>query len=144
MKQTIEAPGEEDIDQIARRIFAARDLVERAYGSQDSFGSLRDLDLIKGLLDRGIVGLEDTFDLQALGLMFGQVIVKQVEDMDWCMVEDELGRTPALRYKETSLIVFPMTMISKRVEKAEEIDLHEIFDFLVKKIEDARLEVLQH
>ena len=144
MEQTIEAPNKDDINQIARQIFAGRALVERTYGSQDSFGSLRDLDLIKGLLDRGIVGSKDTFDLQALGLMFGQVIVKHVDDMDWCMVEDELGRTPALRYKETSLIVFPMTMISKRVEKAEEIDLHEIFDFLVKKIEDAKPEVSQN
>ncbi len=76
--------------------------------------------------------------------MFGQVIVKHVEDMDWCMVEDELGRTPALRYKETSLIVFPMTMISKRVENVEEIDLREMFDVLVGKIEEIKPGVLQH
>ena len=144
MKQKVQAPSEEDINGIARHIFAGRDLVERSYGSQGSFGSLRDLDLIQGLLDRGIVGSEDTFELQAFGLMLGQVVVKHVKDMDWCMVEDELGRTPALRYKETSLIVFPMTMVSKRVEDEEEIDLREIFDLLVKKIEEIKPQVLHH
>lgn len=144
MNQTIEAPNEKDIDQIARQIFAGRDLVERTFGSQESFGSRRDLDLIQGLLDRGLVEPQDTSDLQALGLMFGQVVVKALDDMDWCMVEDELGRTPALRYRETSLIVFPMTMISKRVEKAEEIDLREMFHSLVEKIEEIKPQVLQH
>ena len=144
MEQTVEAPNQEDITQIAGQILAGRELVERTYGSQESYGGLRDLDLIQGVLDLGAVGPEDAFDLRALGLMFGQVIVKQVDDMDWCMVEDDLGRTPALRYKETSLTVFPMTMISKRVEKAEEIDLHVFFETVREEIEKLKPECVQH
>ncbi len=143
MRQIIEAPNGEDIDRIARRVLAGRALIERVYGSQGSFGSRRDLDLIQGLLDCGVVGSKDVFELRALGLVLGQVIVKQVEGMDWCIVEDELGRTPALRYKETCLIVFPMTMISKRIEKTEEIDLHAIFDSLRERIEDVKPEYLR-
>jgi hypothetical protein len=50
------------------------------------------------------------------------------------MVEDEYGRDPAIRYKETSLLVFPMTMISKRVEDGEELNVIELFDGLAKQL----------
>jgi hypothetical protein len=50
------------------------------------------------------------------------------------MVEDEYGRDPAIRYKETSLLVFPMTMISKRVEDGEELNVLELFDGLAKQL----------
>ena len=50
------------------------------------------------------------------------------------MVEDEYGRDPAIRYKESSLLVFPMTMISKRVEDGEELNVLELFDGLAKQL----------
>jgi hypothetical protein len=50
------------------------------------------------------------------------------------MVEDQYGRDPAIRYKESSLLVFPMTMISKRVEDGEAFDVSELFDGLAKQL----------
>ena len=55
--------------------------------------------------------------------------------MDWCAVEDEYGRDPALRYRETDLLVFPLTMISKRVEDGESVDVRELLRLLVEKLE---------
>jgi hypothetical protein len=50
------------------------------------------------------------------------------------MVEDEYGRDPAIRYKESTLLVFPMTMISKRVEDGEHVDVNELFNGLAKQL----------
>ncbi len=76
------------------------------------------------------IGTDQTYDLQSLGLIFGQVFLQRHQGFDWWMVEDEYGRDPALRYKETSLLLFPLTMISKRLEDGEEFDLEELFNGL--------------
>jgi hypothetical protein len=56
------------------------------------------------------------------------------------MVEDEYGRDPALRYKDTTLLVFPQTMISKRIEDGEGVDVRELFDGLRERVEEIRAE----
>ena len=52
------------------------------------------------------------------------------------MVEDEYGRDPAIRYKESSLLAFPRTMLSKRVEDGELPDVEELFDGLARRLEE--------
>jgi hypothetical protein len=42
-------------------------------------------------------------------------------------VEDEYGRDPALRLPGTTIMTFPLTMISKRLERGESIDVKELF-----------------
>jgi hypothetical protein len=39
------------------------------------------------------------------------------------MVADEYGRDPALRCPGTTVIVFPLTMISKRIEAGESVSV---------------------
>lgn len=39
------------------------------------------------------------------------------------MVTDEYGTDPTLRYKDSTIQVNPLTMISKRVERGEEVDV---------------------
>lgn len=56
------------------------------------------------------------------------------------MVEDEYGRDPAIRYKETTLLVFPQTMISKRVEAGEAVDVRVMYEGLCKQLEEIRAE----
>ena len=97
-------------------------------------GTRQDLALIQRVLAQGLVDPEATYTLQALGLAFGRAFLNEFPDYDWWMVEDEYGRDPAIRYKETSLLVFPMTMISKRVEDGEAFDVSELFDGLAKQL----------
>ena len=52
------------------------------------------------------------------------------------MVEDQYGRDPALKYKDSSIIIFPLTMISKRVEKGEQVDVFALFNDTAAKVED--------
>src|SRR4030095_13956967 len=111
----------------------AGQVIEQALG-EDLDGSRNDLSLIQRVLDQGVVEREATYTLQALGLAFGRAFLNAFPDHDWWMVEEGCGRDPASRYKETSLLVFPMTMISKRVEDGEQIDVGELFDGLAKQL----------
>ena len=131
--QKIEPPTEKDIENIAMGVVHAGQVIEQALG-EDIDGTRNDLALIQRLLDQGVVEPEATYTLQALGLAFGRAFLNEFPDYDWWMVEDEYGRDPAIRYKETSLLVFPMTMISKRVEDGEELNVIELFDGLAKQL----------
>ncbi len=129
----IEAPTEKDIENIAMGVVHAGQVIEQAL-DEDLDGTHQDLELIQRVLDQGLVEPEATYTLQAFGLAFGRVFLNEFPDYDWWMVEDEHGRDPAIRYKETSLLVFPMTMISKRIEDGDPFDVCELFDGLAKQL----------
>jgi|SRR6185437_7611201 hypothetical protein len=131
--QRIEAPNESDVDGIARAVLHAKKVIAEALGSELT-GSKADLLLIQQLLDSGTVEREATYTLQALGLAFGMVFIDANPDYDWCMVEDNLGRDPAIRYKRTSLLAYPRTMISKRIEDGECVNVAELFDGLCRRM----------
>ena len=131
--QKIEPPTEKDIENIAMGVVHAGQVIEQALGEAID-GTRNDLALIQRLLDQGVVEREATYTLQALGLAFGRAFLNEFPDYDWWMVEDEFGRDPAIRYKQTSLLVFPMTMISKRVEDGEHVEVSELFDGLAKQL----------
>jgi hypothetical protein len=60
--------------------------------------------------------------------------------MEWVIVEDSVGRDPALRAPGTSIIVYPLTMIAKRVERGESVDVFALFDDVSQDIERLRRE----
>ena len=52
------------------------------------------------------------------------------------MVEDEHGRDPAVRMPKTSIILYPLTMISKRIERGDQVDVFELFNGLAAQVEE--------
>lgn len=139
MTQTIEAPNPEDIDRIALFLVHAAELVQKTIG--DTLTSApADLDLIQRTLDADTVAKDATYSLQALGMAFGKVFVDEHDDYDWWMVQDEYGRDPAIRYRETSLLVFPQTMIAKRVEDGQPVAVRELYTDLKSRLDTLRAE----
>lgn len=139
MTQKIEAPSGEDIERIAQQLLHAQEVVLEATGSQLS-GGMSDLALLQRVLDFKFLEPEATYSLQALGIAFGKVFVENNAHYDWWMIEDEYGRDPAIRYKETTLLVFPQTMLSKRVEDGDEVDVEAMYSGLCEQLEEIRLE----
>jgi hypothetical protein len=139
MPQTIEAPTDFDVDQIAQQLVHAGEVIERATGNGLT-GGLGDLAFIQAALDARLIEPEATYSLQALGVAFGKVFIENNMSYDWWMVEDEYGRDPAIRYKETTLLVFPQTMISKRVEDGVPVDVQDMYNGLCERLEEIRVE----
>lgn len=54
------------------------------------------------------------------------------------MIEDQYGTSPCLVLKNTSIILFPQTMVSKRVERGDSVDVFDLFNGVVEKIEELR------
>ena len=134
-RQKIEAPTEDDISSIARDIIHADDVCKEVLGIGLD-GTHADLPRIQQLLDSGFVAREATYTLQALGMAFGKVFVNDNADYDWWMVQDEYGRDPAIRFRQTTLLAFPRTMLSKRVEDGETIDISGLYDQLRRRLSE--------
>jgi hypothetical protein len=97
------------------------------------------LGTIRAILAAKVFAPTQTYELQSLGVVLGDALVLR-EGMEWVIVADSLGRDPALRAPGTSIIVYPLTMISKRVEKGETVDVFALFDAVSDDIERLRRE----
>lgn len=139
MEQRIEPPNEADVNAIAKKLVLAGSIVADVMGKGLS-GGMEDIELLQGVLDAKVIEREATLPLQALGIALGKVFVENNHGYDWWMVEDEYGRDPCVRYKETTLLVFPATMISKRVEDGDEVDVARLYRGLKEQLEEIRRE----
>ena len=95
----------------------------------------RDLDTLQRLLDDRLVPAEDKLTLQAMGVVFGDLLGDHL-DMAWVVYRDHKGRSRALRYRQMDVYLFPVTMISRRQEGGSERRLKPLFDDTVR---DTRL-----
>ena len=97
-------------------------------------GTRADLALIQRLLDTGTIERESTYTLQALGLAFGRAFVNENKAFDWWIVRDGRGRDPVLRYRDSNLLAFPKTMLSKRIRDGEALDVVGLYDQLTDRL----------
>ena len=84
------------------------------------------LHLLQVILDSGWIESGETAKLQNLGIAFGDAMAQEL-GLEWVLVDDEYGRSPSLRFPGTTVIAFPRTMISKRVERGDKVDVREMF-----------------
>ena len=123
-----------------RRTREQRQLIEelarRHIGTPITGGSsLDDLRVIQEILDKGILKQGQTYELQALGVALGDVLARQL-GLSWVTVVDELGRSRVLRFRETQNLIFPVTMISKRVEVGVRFQVRELYDIARRNVEE--------
>lgn len=74
-----------------------------------------DLAILQALLDKKLVTGNQKLELQAMGVVMGDLLAADL-GLDWVIYEDKVGRSRALRYRQTDNYLFPMTMISRRRE----------------------------
>jgi hypothetical protein len=95
-------------------------------------GKLRVVDAI---LANDWVDADETWKLQALGVAFGDALAQKLE-LEWVTVEDEYGKDPGLNWPGTTLLCHPLTMISKRIEDGEIVEVQHLFEQTVNRLTD--------
>lgn len=85
------------------------------------------LGTLRALLNAEVFSPDQTYQLQSMGIVLGDVFVQQI-GFHWIVVEDEGGRDPAVRFQDTSVLLFPLTMISKRIERGEAVDVFDLYN----------------
>src|SRR5262245_14762909 len=85
------------------------------------------LGLLRAILEAKIFDASQWYELQSMGIILGDAFVQEMGWI-WRMVEDEYGRDPCVKVPGSSMVLFPLTMISKRVERGETVDVFLLFN----------------
>jgi len=93
-----------------------------------------DFAILQKIVDANIIKKDETWKLQALGVVFGDTLAGTIDGLVWCEVTDEYGTDPTLRYRKTSLNANALTMISKRVEDGRKVDIQDMANWLAEFI----------
>lgn len=134
MDQQVQTPSATDWAQLESQRDWVRGHFEAA--AQHKYTMLSEkLRLLQTILDAGWIERHETFKLQCLGITLGDALCQELH-MEWVTVEDEHGRDPALRLPGTTVIVFPLTLIAKRVERGETVDVADLFRAVVQQVRE--------
>jgi len=103
-------------------------------------GSKKDLKVLQRVVDEELVPADETLQLQALGVVLGDIFVNENKNLVWKIYEDELGPTQAVCLTDAAQCLFPITMLSRRmevglkpnVEKIYQTNLDELRPYLPK------------
>jgi hypothetical protein len=138
-KQGVSAPSTHDFVGLDAQREIAHGLARRYVGSSLS-ADMDDLRILQSIVDQHAVDATQVFELQALGVALGDVMVAEL-GFKWIVLRDKYGRSRALQYKATENYVFPITMISRRVEGDLEFIVKELFDKAVTVAADADADI---
>jgi hypothetical protein len=116
-------------DQDKSRLDAQRAVVATAvrqrYGISTLTHTAADLPVLQRLVDDRAFNKTQTYELQSLGVAFGDVLSSELP-LRWVIVTDEYGADPTLRFKSTTVQINALTMISKRIERDEMVNLDQL------------------
>ena len=137
--QKVTLPSSTDLERLA----AQRLVVERYLADDDDSRTkykkpAGKLGLLRAMLEKNVFKPTQTYELQCMGIVFGDVFVQQL-GMEWVTVEDENGANPAVRMPGSTVIIFPLTMISKRVERGEKVDVFDLFSGIADQVDELKL-----
>lgn len=102
-----------------------QDLAMMNLGRQFNGDRNLDLELLQALLDKQLVRPDQVRELQAMGVIMGDRLAAEL-GRRWVLYEDNVGRSRALRYQKSDILLFPITMIARRREAGNMTSVVEI------------------
>lgn len=101
-------------------------IIRENFGYVRLEGSTTDLYYLQKTLDKQLIPKSDAYDLQALGVILGDVMVRNL-GLRWVIVSDRYGRSRALQFEDTNSLFFPITMISRRVKTGMPLNIRSLY-----------------
>jgi hypothetical protein len=135
-EHSIMALGVADDTEFRGRAEAIQKLLRAKYGKVSLTKTRKDLPLLQRFLDEGGVARTSGAELQNLGLAIGNVFAHEL-GFHWVIVAKE----PALRFKSTTMLLFPVSLLSKALESGKKPDIGELFKAIEKDLARRKSEV---
>lgn len=133
--QKISLPTAHDMQALANQ----RAVVERLLAPSDLRAKYKTaigkLGTLRAVISSDVFSATQTYELQSMGVVLGDVFVLDM-GFHWVVVEDAGGRDFAIQYKDTSVILFPLTILSKRIERGEQVDVFNLYNGLANQVEE--------
>lgn len=123
-----------DRNHMAQQVQKVDDLARQRVGSQIREDK-SDLETLQRIVDRDLVPQDDRLLMQAMGAVLGNVMAKEVDELEWKVYEDEEGRSRALCVEGTDECLFPITMLSRRMTVGLKPDVKKIYQDAMEMVE---------
>lgn len=124
-----------DQSKMEKEISALSDLTQTKLGAPIRT-DLSDLETLQRLIDQNIVEQDDYATQQAMGVALGRLILADFPTtFEWKIYEDEVGRSRALCIKKTSECLFPVTMLSRRMEVGSKPNVKQVHNDAILRME---------
>jgi len=98
-------------------------------------GDKRDLSSLQRIVNEELITRVNTQDLQALGVALGDVFISENSLFEWVIYEDDVGSTQAVCVKSTKHCLFPITMLSRRMEVGLKPSVNRIFNASLEEMQ---------
>ena len=123
-----------DRNHLTQQIEKIDDLGRRHFGTPVR-GNKTDLELLQRIVDAKLIPEDDTQTQQALGIILGNVMLAEVPQLEWRAYEDQVGRSRALCVRNTRECLFPVTMLSRRMELGLLPSIENIYNHALQRID---------
>ena len=125
--------GWADHNYLEKQIASIDEIARKQLGTEVR-NNLGDLELLQRIVDNNLISRNDTLALQALGAVLGSVMSANIPALQWRIYEDALGRSRALCVQDTRECLFPMTMLSRRMEKGLKPDVDKVYEDAIELV----------
>ena len=104
------------IDELARANYGRRVRVDKS-----------DIALLQRIIDDQLIPRSDKRSLQAMGIIMGDLYVREL-DLQWRIYKDKVGRSRAVCIPKTDQCIFPVTMLSRRIEAGARPQVKRVYE----------------
>lgn len=137
MEQSIRPLTDDDQNRISDQVATVLRMLRLRYGDVQLCHTEDDLRLLQRLQDDHALWAGQEDELHALGVVFGRVLAARTP-LRWITIEWEGKRTLALQYPNTTVIIFPDSMIAKRINRGERVEFESLFRATVAQVEELK------
>jgi hypothetical protein len=133
MSDEIHLLAQDDVRWLKQAELHIQQLLRNRYGDVTLAHTEADLALAQRAIDDGAVGRGDELELQCLGVLLGNVFTANTS-MKWARVDNEFGNMLALHDDKIKFTLYPLTMISNRMEDQRKIDFVALYRSFVNDL----------
>jgi len=122
MSDTVDPPSAKHIEWLTNAEQHILHILRKNYGDVRLDHTEADLRLGQRLIEDGVLDASQTLELQCLGGVLGNVFAAQTS-MHWAVVTNNYGTLLAIHDAGIGLTLYPLQMISQRIEDGREVDM---------------------
>ena len=94
-----------------------------------------DLGNLQKVIDSGKFSNSQRQTWEGFGIVFGTILVNEMDGMDWVTAIDGQKELPALRFADSKLIYYPTEMVWNKIKKGERCDLAAMYAQVKEEVE---------
>ena len=102
----------------------------KAFSSQES-----DLVNLQRVIDSGKFNKDQRTTWESFGIVFGTILVNEMDGMNWVTVVDGSKEIPALRFADSQLVYYPTDIVWNCIRRNEQCNLTAIFGQIKEEVE---------